>query len=626
MPNAQRALHCLQIRGRIAASFRQPTPVHGLFDPLAHARHAPNQGQSDLRAKTSSQTQRVFHGVLPTQREIQIAQFRVRLKTLVDIGYRWHLLVLQRFHRQHILHAHPHSMAGVSFRIGNHHLAGLLAEHAPQSANFRRGASATRRGVGLVRNEHHFRSHLPPVQAKALLGGPHQALHDLADMLRIQPCTVERAVRNLRGKHFANRAYTALGSRVRRFHHQRRPAHPHNHSIAPPVKGQHRHTHIAFYRCGAAGQHSCANPMGQRPAGHIVSCHHDHPAAAPRADPILRNSQGVCGGGASSVHVRVGTARANILGKLRVPHRQHSEDELAIKLIIQRCQLAFQFSDASFQGCTQVVRARWNPSQHPAQLVELPRQLLMFTKAPGFFGHLIQSGESRAKDHPSFILHRLGQLPAVRQKGPLAGLAISHRQRDACVAQSFNACRDRQPGRNIESLHPLAGHAKLFHQVELPTLPPQFDSLIGLIQHFHDRAGLALHQAGHAFLDHSVAQRIGQRFDPVFAAQQVANVVIAEHVLVSPRQAQPRARHHHRPSQRQSTRSLSSIRHSPFLRLCRDSLSGNRNGRKGRRYRPSSLLAQRLAHELNHLGQRVVIRQAQVLAPGNVVIRSDGRE
>ena len=110
-------------------------------------------------------------------------------------------------------------------------------------------------------------------------------------------------------------------------------AHADNHPVAPAIE---RNGHLFDHVLGgrrAAGQESRAKPFDQMIGRNIVGRNDDDPPAASRPNPVLGHRHRLRRAGAGRVDLRVGTARADQLGELRVPHRKHAEQEAPVQLI-----------------------------------------------------------------------------------------------------------------------------------------------------------------------------------------------------------------------------------------------------------------------------------------------------
>ena len=152
--------------------------------------------------------------------------------------------------------------------------------------------------------------------------------------------------------------------------------------------------------------------------------------------------------------MRVGAARTDELGELRMTHRQDPEDKPSIEGIIQLLDLLVQLDLAAFQLVLQLGLSgraeRFHQVDGILDFFYLFFQDAVLIEAVRFVGHAVQPREGRAKDHARFILQGAGELHGLRQQGPGCGAFVVHHQGDARVAQGFDPGGDRKPGGNIQ--------------------------------------------------------------------------------------------------------------------------------------------------------------------------------
>ena len=153
---------------------------------------------------------------------------------------------LQRLDGDDVLDADAHRVAGEPLGVGHHHLIGRGAEDPAQGVHLGGGAPAAGGRVGLVRDEHRGRCHLLPHGAACLGLGDHR-LHDVADVVDVEPGPVEGAVGGDRAEHLADRPDAALAGRGRRSRRRARPR---------PCRGSSR---------GAGGRTARRRPRRSRP-------------------------------------------------------------------------------------------------------------------------------------------------------------------------------------------------------------------------------------------------------------------------------------------------------------------------------------------------------------------------
>ena len=164
------------------------------------------------------------------------------------------------------------------------------------------------------------------------LGLPDHFLHHVVDVVDVEARAVEGAVRGDRAQHLADRPESALFGGLRALQHHRRRTHPHDHAVPPAVERNGGFFHDIVGRRRAAGQEPGAEPLDQVVGRDVVRRDDDHPAAAPGADPVLRQSDRLGGARARRIDLRVRAPCADQLGELRVPHGEHPEQETAVEV------------------------------------------------------------------------------------------------------------------------------------------------------------------------------------------------------------------------------------------------------------------------------------------------------
>ncbi len=550
--DAQGSLDDFQFRGGVTGHIRQPALVGRFVHAFTLAGDAAQECDGNLRAKAGAEAQGILHGVLAAARKVQVAEGRVRLEAVFDVSDGRNKAVFERLDRRHILDADAHGVAGIAFRVGDHHLVGVFTKDTAQGMDLCRRASAARRGVGLMGDEDGLGRDLAAGNAKALLGSLEQGFHHLTDMLHVEPRAMEGAVGRDRGQHLADGAHAALAHGVFGFDDQRSRAHTDNHAVAAAVEGQGRQAQFAFGGGRAAGHQGGADPLRQAAAGDVIPGNDDHAAGAPGADPILGDGDGVGGGGAGSVDMGVRAARPDVFGELGMSHRQDAEDVAPVEVVVEAANLGLQFGNAFLESLFQVGLLRRHQGRHAAQFLELAAQGPVLVEAGGILGHPVEAGESRGEDHAGLIGQRFGQFPAVRQEGAGGSSFVSHHERDAGVAQGFNAGGNGQLGGNVNRLETVLGDAKLLHRVELAALAGQFEGQVEVVNLLHDRPGLALHQPDGTLFEHGASRLLRQRLDAHFTPQQGEDVAVIEHAAAAAGKSQPGTADDHRAGQRQT--------------------------------------------------------------------------
>ena len=536
--DTQGAVHDLEAGATVAGHRGQPPVIAGpVVDAVQLAGDTAQQRHGDLGAKARAQAQGVLHRVAAAARQVEIAQLLVGPKVAVDVGHRGHDTVLHGLDRQDVLDPDAHGVAGVALGIGDHDLAGLVAKGAAQGMDLGRCAPAARGGVGLVRDKHRVRRDLVAADAKACFGLPDDAIHDRADVIDVEPRAVVGAVGDLAGQHLADAAHAALAHGILGLDDDRSGAHADDRAVAATVKGQSRLVQALLGRRRSGGEQARSDPAHQVIAGHVVAGDDDHAPAAAGADPVFGHGDGVRGGGAGGIDVRVGAARADVLGKLGVAHRQDAEDKAAVKVIVEAQDLVFEARDAAIEIGRQAIGPGDGPRAELLQHLQLVGERLVLVVTCRLLGHAVQAGEGRGKDHAGLVGQRFGQHPAVGQEGALAGGPVAHDQRDASVAQRLDPGGDGQLGRDVERFDARLGHAVLGYQVKVAAPPGELDRVGGIVDHLKDCARGMLDQAVDALPGHVGALPVGDQLDELLATQQPLDVLVVEYLAVLPGQA-----------------------------------------------------------------------------------------
>ena len=346
------------------------------------------------------------------------------------------------------------------------------------------------------------------------------------------------AVGRLGAQHLHNAAHAALAGGVLAFHHKCARTHAQERAMATAVERERGLLHAVIGGGRTRAQEARANPAHEVFACHIVGAHHNHAAAATIANPVFGHSHGLGGGGAGGVDVRVGSACADVLGKLAVAHGQNAEDEAAVKLIgvapqfiAQVRQTAVNLAERTGVGC---VAAQFLQRGH------LRAQVVPPIETAELVGHAVAAWEGAGKDNPRLVAQALGQHPAVRQIGALGGRAVGLYERDIGFAQGVKARGHGQLRGDVKRLHQLGGDPVLGRQVKRAAAPCQLDDVIGVTDALKGAgAVLALDEARNVTACHLLAKALGDEIDELLAAQNAHGVVGVHHRLVGPRQPQP---------------------------------------------------------------------------------------
>ena len=290
------------------------------LDALAGLSHFTQEKHCQLGAETSTQAQGKIGLVSATLGKVKIAQIWVRLKILIDVGNRRHNAGFKRFNCNNILHANAHGMPGKAFGVCNNHLVGLGTKNLAQCVNFSARAAASCRRVGFMRHKHCFVGNRVALEPKSILNCVQQGIHHMTNVLDINARAMKSAVGNLAGKNFGNGFNATFNRAIHRFNHQSCSSHTHNHAVTAFIKRQNRLAQVTLGASSATGKQASANPTCQVFIGYFVAGNYNHAARSASANPVFRQPNRLGGRSTGSVHAGVGSARANQLSKLRMPH------------------------------------------------------------------------------------------------------------------------------------------------------------------------------------------------------------------------------------------------------------------------------------------------------------------
>ena len=365
----------------------------------------------------------------------------------------------------------------------------------------------------------------------ARLGGAHQALHHLADVVDVEPGAVERAVRGGRCEHLRDRLEAALPRDTVGLDHDRGRAHADHHAVPTPVERGRHLGHDVLGRGRAGGEEAGADPLEQDVAGDVVGGDDDHAPAPPGADPVLGQRHGLRGARARGVDLGVGPAGADQLGELRVTHRQAAEDEAAVvgeRLVLQHVP---QLGDPPVDLGGGRLRAG-HPSAHGLQGEQLLAAAAVGHVPLDVGGELAVARERGGEDDAGVVAHGLRQAPPVREHRAQGGRSVAHHQRDARVAQGVDAGADRQAGGAVQGRVARGLDAEFLDHVQRRTAAGQLDDAGLVVDRLEDGIlpGL-LDQAGDPLVDHRRAEPLRDQVDELLAAQDPADVLVVEHPL-----------------------------------------------------------------------------------------------
>ncbi len=420
-------------------------------------------------------------------------------------------------------------MAGAPLGVGNHDAVGGAAEDPAERVDLGLGAAAARRGVGLVRDEHHLARHGVAIDPPPPLDLGDQALHHLADVTDVEPRAVEGAVGGDRAEHLADRREAPLARRLGALQHRRGGAHADQQAVPPAVEGERRLLDPRVGGRGAGGEKAGGEPAEQAVAGDVVRRDDHRAAAPPGADPVGGQREGLGGRRAGGVDLGVGAARADGFGELRVAHGEDLEEEAAIERVGLAGQRRFEPGELAVELLGE--RAA-RPLAQAAEQLDLVAARAVALEALDLADHLVVAREGRGEDHPGRVGHLLGQRPALRQTAAGGGRLVAPHQRNAGVAQGVDAGRHRQQRRAVASRDAILRPAELACRIEAPGARRELDHLVGRIDDLEaGTAELALHQAGDPLLGHLTSDVGRNRGDELVAGEQAAEIRVVEDAL-----------------------------------------------------------------------------------------------
>ncbi len=451
----QHAFDDLGLRHVIAADVRQPAAV---ASPIVHAIQAAGdaaqQRHGDLRTEAGGQVKRILRRISPAAAKVERAQFRIRL---FEVGHGRHDAVFQNLDCDHVFDADAHRVAGEALGVGDDQVVGGMAEGMAQRGHLGGCAAAAGRRVGLVRDEHGLRGHAVAVDAETPLRRRDQAVHHLRDVLRLQAGGVVGAVGRLAAEQLGDAAHAALAHGILALDDQGAGPHAQHRAVTAAVEGQGDGVDAIVGGGGAHGQKARADPLDQVVAGHVVAADHDHAAAAPGANPVFGQGDGLRSGSAGGIDLRVRPACADELCKLTMAHRHDAEKEAAVEFIRFGGDRLAQPRGATVDlGLHRQIRG---VTAQVLEHLQLPATALPGEVALEFFGHAVIAGEQAGEDDASLVAQRLRQHPLVRQIRALGRQLIRLHQGDARFAQRVQPGGHGKLSRRVQRLDQFFGHA-----------------------------------------------------------------------------------------------------------------------------------------------------------------------
>ena len=247
------------------------------------------------------------------------------------IGHGRHDAMLQNLDSNHILHANAHGVAGKAFGVGDNDVVGRRAEGMAQGHYFGRRAATASRGKGFVGHKDQFSGHCLATDTETTLNGRYQIIHHAGNVIHIQPGAMVGTVAAFTAEQFDDATHPPLTHRILALKHHGAGPHAQNRAVAAPVEGNGRLCYLVIGSGCTQGQKAGPHPLQQIVAGHVVGRDHDDAAAATAANPVFGNGHRLGRAGTGGVDLGVGSAGADVFGKLAVAHGQNAEKKAAVE-------------------------------------------------------------------------------------------------------------------------------------------------------------------------------------------------------------------------------------------------------------------------------------------------------
>ena len=268
--------------------------------------------------------------------------------------------------------------------------------------------------------------------------------------------------------------------------------------------------------------------------GNIIRGNNDHAAAAAGLDPVAGEPDRLSAAGARSVGRRVWAARADILGELRMAHREHPEKEPAVKFVDILLNFESQRPNAPLDlfGNTITRSGLGCQIEQTAQFPQpLPADAVFIKIGDNLFIRII-AGESRGEEDSGIVPDLIRKLPSVGKIRSLGRGFIAHDQRDSGVAQSVDPGADCKLGHPIQRGHAVFRKSEIPDEIEFLGAGGKFDH----VRHAFDRFELCFtpvgfHKARDIFLNHLTAQVRRDLADEHVAAQDALHIGIVENAV-----------------------------------------------------------------------------------------------
>ncbi len=367
-----------------------------------------------------------------------------------------------------------------------------------------------------------------PVDAPAILGPAHEVFHHRTDVGDVEPGAVEGTVGRCGRQDLTDRAQSSLAGSVGAFDDRGSCPHADDHAVAAAVERERRFLHDVVDRSGAGGQESGTDPGQQGVAGDVVGGHDDHAVAAAQSNPVLGDRKRLGRAGARRVDLRVRPAGTDVLGELRVTHRQRLEEEPPVVFVLLLFDLGSQFVQHVLEFGDHRIALVHPVPQVFERCQPLPAAVIEF-ESGNLVDEPIRTGKGGAEDDAGSVPKGRRQSPTFGQLGAGRGGLVVHGQGDPGVPHRIESRSDRKRAGDVQSPEPIGGVAELGTQVELTFASGQFEHLVGRTDRLEGSSTVGtFHQTGDVAIDDlaTVGDRDG--IDERLAVEETDDVVIIE--------------------------------------------------------------------------------------------------
>ena len=268
-------------------------------------------------------------------------------------------------------------------------------------------------------------------------------------------------------------------------------AHPQNHTVSSGIKGQGRFFDNVFGGRCTRGQKSSPNPFDHRVIGDIVCPNNNHSFTASQTNPVCCHCHSLGRTCTCGIGLGVRSASANVLGKLRVAHRQNLKQEPTVKIAFAIIAVVSNVT------CK-----------------------------------LIEPGESGGKNHTGAIPHLFGQFPPRRYFLSAAGLVVGPHHRNPCIPKRFNPSTKCQLRRNVECAGPPGINPIFFREIKRCFHSGQSNDFLAIgywLKGPLTRLRILVN-TDHFLLNEDVLGFFIQTTNPNFSIQNFLNIVWGEHL------------------------------------------------------------------------------------------------